>query len=1513
MGVLPLCSALGQTTPPQKWRSYLLQCNKINWKIISFLFLVFFGQNLYSSTTIVFENSLIHLDSDVELMCENVTSGGEIGENEFGCPNPTWDPSLIYNITLPMGGTGDLEYIWIFTTDDPTSPGAFWNPIPGSTGPEYDPDPITVTTYYRRCARRSGCTDYIGESNIIAKEAICCDNITDGGKIADDQVFCTGPADPALLINTLFPTGGSLQPIEYQWAMSTTGTPYTPTNPDWLIIAGANDPEFDPVSITETTYYIRLSRRYGCFDYEGASNIIEIYIGDDISVSLTSSPVSCVGDNDGSAEITNITGGEPDYTYIWTNIPGAFGDTLVGLLPGMYEVVVTDNKGCTGSASIDVAPATPLNLTTSKFDALCHDSSDGSAMVQTLGGVLPYTYLWDDLLAQTTPTANGLSAGVYTVTVTDANNCTAVISETVNAPEQAMVSVSGADIICFGANDGTAEVSISNYDISDYSIIWSNGQSTPVATGLLPGDYFVTVSDVNGCTEEDSISIAEPSLLELTMVGDSASCFDSNDGSAEVIATGGTPFGNNVYLYEWSAAGSSNVPMLDNVTQGTYSVTVTDANDCSMSSSIAIGAPDQIEITTNVVNVTCNGFSDGSVFADATGGVLPYSYVWDDPNNTSGAFIDNLPANAYTVTLTDANNCVATRIANVTEPPQLTTVFNNTDVICVDATDGVALTNPSGGTPPYLYSWSNGQAGQAIFNLGIGSYTVTITDFFGCEIIETTEIIATTTLGSSVTSFDATCFDLNNGVAIANGTNGTEPYEYLWSNGATTAQINDLFFGVYNVTVTDADGCSVTNSVAVDAPPLLEASIQVLTEVATYNGSEGSAQVNPTGGVSPYTYVWTNGATSQATSGLGGGAHSVTVTDANNCVTTAVITLEEPSKIGDYVWDDLNQNGIQDATEVGLGGIEVYLTGVNSNGDSVNMTVQTDTTGFYCFDGLKAGFYCLKFDEPTNHLITYQNVGNDFFDSDPDPATGKTVSFNLSQGEFESKWDAGLIVLDEKINIGDKVWYDTDRDGIQDNWEGGVEGIVVRLWDLSTNTIIGVDVTDQLGNYLFECIYPGDYQVEFSMASFPPGGYGFSPMDEGTDDAIDSDPDIATGLTDPFVVYPFTLDNLTIDAGIFKECDNITDGGVIGYDEELCGVGADPAEIVSVTDPSGGWGVIEYLWMRSSLPIYNGPGDPNWTIIPNTNTPTYDPGPIGTSTYYIRCARREGCDEYIGESNVVAKEIVPLPNALITDSPNLICRFEPSRFEAAIAGAGATYEWSFPNGGSPSSATTRVVDPVSWSIAGGKTVELTVTRFGCPATATASVVVDNCIYNPLIIFDDVFAEQEAERIKIKWNVTGNTDKTVFFVQSSNDGINFTTIGNAKGINGLDASQYVFYDDQPRFGENIYRILFEKLDEELESGYSDEADVMYKRFESEFVQVFPNPTFGTANIELLEVSDEPVTCEIVNSFGEKIMTLTIPEGEKFISIDLENERDGLYFVKVKQAGWRAQICKLFKSK
>ena len=1596
--------------------------------------------------------------------CDNVINGGQIQADESGCPMPTWDPSIITSAVLPVGGSGALEFIWIFTTDDPLQPLAQWTPIPNSNSPDYDPAPISVTTHYRRCARRAGCIDYIGESNIITKSVNCCDNVTDGGQIGTDQHYCGSSFDPNPIVNVTYPSGGS-GGLEYQWFMSLTGTPYMPGSADWALVPGAVAEGYDVGSIVQTTYFVRLARRDGCTDYLGVSNMITLSVFEAVDVNLATSGVtcaggsdgaiditvmagespfgfqwdpaqgntedlqaitagfyqvtvtdangctatvsvdipdgdtivvtadhtveSCLGANNGSAQVFSVSGGVPNYTYFWDDPFFQTTSAISGLSPGTYTVVATDAQGCTGSASVIlengpmlqvqtmtqgvqcfggndgtatvvsvtggsgtyfyqwndpalqmtqtvfgltagnfevivnddqgcvgvgsavVEDGIPLVLSLSHTNAQCGTTADGTATVTVSGGVPPYSYLWNDPAAQTSSTAGFLAAGNYSVTVMDANGCTAVGNETVQAPMSAMIETSATDVNCAGASDGSVSVTVQNGDPATFSYLWNDPAASTgmVVNGLPGGTFSVTVSDQNGCMVVASATISEPTPLLLSMQSTSASCFDSSDGAATVTVSGGTPFGNGDYQYNWNAPGNPAVASLDDISAGVYTVTVTDANGCSSIGMLAIDAPAAMVVNMTNTPVTCSGFADGAALANVQGGTGPYTYLWDDPSNSTTADIADLGPGVYTLTVTDVNGCTTISQATIFEPPALVLTFNKTDILCYDDNDGTVTVQVTGGVTPYLYAWSGGETTATITGLTAGNFETTVTDANGCVIGGSATIFATTTLAASVSATDANCSNSSDGQATVTGQGGSLPYTYSWSNGATTAINTNLLPGAYTVTVTDSDGCSVSSTVQVGAPPQMTCQTQLVAPITIYGGSNGSASVTAGGGVAPYTYAWASGATSQTASNLAAGVQNVTVTDSHSCTCVTQITMTNPSKIGNFVWQDINQNGIQDTGEPGIQNITVHLLGTTNTGAPINMTDVTDLDGQYDFDGLLPGFYHIEVDLLPNHIFTLADIGNDALDSDIHPATGSSDTFLLAPAYFDNRWDAGIIILDEKINIGDFVWQDADHNGIQDLNENGLSGIPVKLISMPGNTIVASTTTNLLGKYLFPDVMPGTYLVEFSLGTLP-NGYIFAPQNQGSDDEKDSDPDPATGRTAQFQVLPFTVDNLSIDAGIFKECDNVTDGGLIGFDEDLCGIGADPAEIVSVAAPTGGFGVLEYLWLSSNVPVYNGPGDPNWTPIPNSNNASYDPGPITQTTYYIRCSRRLGCVDYPGETNIVAKNITPYPLTQIIDSPNELCELEDGRFEAAIAGGGATYFWEFGPDATPQTATTRVVDPVHWSTQGLKTVKLTVTRFGCSFSVTKNVQVNNC-GNNLVVFENILATLDGDKIDINWKVSGEASKTVFFVQRSEDGRKFENLNALAGVENQDSSSYHFTDHQPKLGANLYRILFRQMDENKEEGYSSVVSVFYRPENIGLVQVYPNPTFGRVVVELLKPNDSPASVKITSPFGKILESMEMPAQTEKLELDLSRYPQGVYLVCIKQNGYREQVCRIAK--
>jgi SdrD B-like domain/SprB repeat/Secretion system C-terminal sorting domain len=1599
--------------------------------------------------------------------CDNVTSGGAIAGNEFGCPSPTWDPSIITNVTLPSGGSGNLEYIWMSTTGDPTLPLSQWSPIPGSNGPTYDPGPISITTYYRRCSRRSGCSDWIGETNIVVKEAICCDNVTSGGTIAANQVSCAAPFDPAMLTNVTLPSGGTLA-LEYQWVVSTTGTPYTPSNTDWTFIAGANTETYNPGPVSQTTYYIRLSRRHGCLDYAGVSNMVTVTVtvdlvasavpdavtcfgGSDGSINLTpsggTSPYAyiwtgnagtaqdpqnlltgtysvtvtdangctttasttvqdgaqvtvsttvvdetCNGANNGTATATNANGGAMPYVYSWNTTPVHSAQSISSLAPGIYTVTATDANGCTATASgtVDAGPNIAVTLSATNVicfgknqgvvsvlstangagtmsylwspggattpslsnlfagtyavtvsdsqgcsgtasalvadgpqifpnptvsNATCNYTTDGKITLAVTGGVGPYTYLWNDPAAQTTATANNLAAGTYSVTITDTNGCTATAVQTVQAPIPANVLISGTNVSCFNGSNATATVTILNGNGATYNYLWSTTPpaTTATVTGLTTGDYEVTITDNNGCLVTGSITITQPTQLLISMTSDDATCGNGIDGNVMTTVSGGVPFLNGSYNYSWSGGGNPNVNALNNVSPGNYTVTATDANGCTITGATTVGSPPLLVANASTTNVSCNGLANGQMSVTVSGGVAPYNYLWNNASASTGTSIANLAPGNYNVLVTDAVGCTATAAGTVSEPAVLAVSTTKFDVVCPPDTDGSAIALPTGGNAPYSYAWSGGQTTANITNLGTGTYGVTVTDSKGCSATASAQIISTTTLALSTTKVDANCFTSNDGSATAVVTGGSSPFNYVWSNGITTALNANLLAGSYSVTVTDADGCVVTSNTTVASPPLFTAPATIVSNITTYGGNNGSVKVTPAGGVLPYNVIWSNGNTATTLSGLSAGVYAVTSTDAHGCSATSSVTLLDPAKIGNFVWHDLNQNGTQDLNEPGLDSVKLHLIGATTTGTQIHFITYSDINGAYAFDGLAAGNYQVKCDLPNIHIFSPANVGNDNTDSDINPADSLTALFFIAAGNYESRWDVGLVELDEKMNIGDFVWYDSDHDGIQDLQESGLGNYTVRLYSMPGNTLVATKTTNSLGKYLFVDVLPGLYQIEFALANLP-NGHIYSPQNQGSNDNFDSDPNPATGRTASFQVYPYMPDNLTFDAGVFKECDNVTDGGLIGYNESLCGIGADPAEIVSLASPAGGFGVLEYLWLKSTVPVYNGPGDPNWSPIANSNSANYNPGPISQTTYYIRCSRRAGCPDYPGESNIVSKTLTPNPLAQIIDAPVVICTNLDGRFEAAIAGGGATYAWDFGPGAVPATASTRVVNPVYWTNSGVKPISLTVTRFGCSVTVTTAVQVNACGGDPLIvIFDDVIAQLEGEAANVRWHVTGmDPDNTMFFVQRSEDGIDFENIGAVAGKDHDANGMFEVRDNRLRLGENIYRILCRRTDGAAPDGFSQTASVFYQPAGVRAIQVYPNPTLGKVTVEFVKQSSNNSTIEVWNTYGHKLLETQVPAMTEKVEIDLSDYSLGVYWVRISSENVREQMMKVVKT-
>ncbi len=362
-----------------------------------------------------------------------------------------------------------------------------------------------------------------------------------------------------------------------------------------------------------------------------------------------------------------------------------------------------------------------------------------------------------------------------------------------------------------------------------------------------------------------------------------ATCFGGSNGSATATGNGGTPG----YTFAWSSG--ANGPIATGLPAGTYTVTVSDNNGCTATQTTSISQPSPLTASANATGVTCSGDSDGTASASGNGGTTPYTIAWSNGGN--GPLITGLSAGVYTATVTDGNGCTSEASATVGSPPLLNVSVGATDETANNANDGTASATPSGGTPGYNYTWSNGANTASISNLPPGAYTVTVRDSRGCSRVASVVVnaFACAGLAAGVTGQNATCNGLANGSVTSNPIGGTGPYTYLWSTGATSKTVGNLVSGTYTVTVTDALNCTTIGATTIGQPPVLALGISATD--ATGGQTNGTATASPTGGTPGYQYAWSNGSITAQISGLAPGTYTVVVRDANGCSITGTATV----------------------------------------------------------------------------------------------------------------------------------------------------------------------------------------------------------------------------------------------------------------------------------------------------------------------------------------------------------------------------------------------------------------------------------------------------------------------------------------------------------------------------------------------------------------------------------------------------------------------------------------------
>ena len=643
------------------------------------------------------------------------------------------------------------------------------------------------------------------------------------------------------------------------------GTPtYT-----YLWSIGANTSSINGLS--SGTYTVTITDGNGCTISE--TYIVSADATPLILQTLTIDP-TCTTSFDAQILLT-VSGGQMPYTYLWSD-GVATEDRTANLFGLQYSITVTDQVGQTAQAGFTLTYPSPLSITSVVANENISGNNDGSISVTPSGGTPSYTYQWSH--GPVTSSVTGLAPGNYTVSVTDGNGCT--ISETyiVSAAATPLIlQTLTIDPTCTTSFDAQILLTVSGGQMP-YTYLWSDGVATEDRTANLFGlQYSITVTDQVGQTAQAGFTLTYPSPLSITSVVANENISGNNDGSISVTPSGGTPS----YTYQWSHG-----PVTSSVTglaPGNYTVSVTDANGCLTAQVYTISAGlNPVTLSGSTTEVTCNGAATGSIDISVSGGQPPYSYAWSNGANIEDLL--GLSAGSYSVTVTGQLGSSAVATFTIDEPMALAGGIDSfTDASIFGAADGTATASASGGSMPYTYTWDDGASGSNRFGLSAGSYSVTIQDICGAQVVATVTIGQPQDLVISLQSIiHVSCFGESTGSLLVNPAGGTPPITLLWSSGSQTALADLLPAGSYSVTVSDAAGDVAIGSWNITQPSALAVSVSA-THESIAGASDGTASSTVSGGTPPYTFAWSNGETTASISGLGPGSYTVTVTDASGC------------------------------------------------------------------------------------------------------------------------------------------------------------------------------------------------------------------------------------------------------------------------------------------------------------------------------------------------------------------------------------------------------------------------------------------------------------------------------------------------------------------------------------------------------------------------------------------------------------------------------------------------------
>ena len=748
-----------------------------------------------------------------------------------------------------------------------------------------------------------------------------------------------------------------------------------------LIISGGTSPFVESwnggsqYNLQEGDYSYTVTDANGCT----FSDSVHISQPSQLISSISALDITNCGSNDGIIDLS-VNGGTGTYSYIWSNNDTT--EDLNNLSSGTYSVTITDINNCstTNNATINNYNSTLttslISPTYNGYNIQCFGGNNGTIISTTNGGIGSLTYLWSN--GQNTTTITNLTAGPYTLTVTDSLSCSISENITLSEPNELTSTYTQTNASCYAISDGGAIVNFfggatgSSAGDTNYILGWA-GTPQPVYlpypqtvfnTSLLPapynaipaGVYPYTVTDLNGCIIYDTITITEPDSLYTAYTltnynGYNVSCYGGNNATIDIQVNGGTaPFDN--YLNNSLQAGL----ISNNLSAGNYIDSIVDANGCIATNTIILYEPSELITTLNTTDISCNNLCNGEVYSNTSGGVSPYYYLWSNTQITAN--ILNLCPGNYSLTVLDENGCAKNASTSINQPSAITlTVDSINNIDTYGNNDGFIYITINGGNGPLNTSWTSANSYSSttndILNLYADIYYLEIIDTNLCSFLDTFELTQPSSLWIDINNTtNPSCYDSCNGSINITAYGGDSTYLYSWTGPNSFASNNKDIYNLCNgeYIITIDDGISdLVDTINIYQPQPITTILSV-DSIICYNDT-AQAEINVWGGTQPFTYTWSNGDSNYLTL-VSSGNHSVTVSDINGCSYSQSFSLSNPDSIFTQT-TSINTNcfGGNDgdiSINITGGGISPY-----SFSDNNGVTYQSSNT----FTNLLAGNY----------------------------------------------------------------------------------------------------------------------------------------------------------------------------------------------------------------------------------------------------------------------------------------------------------------------------------------------------------------------------------------------------------------------------------------------------------------------------------------------------------------------------------------------------------------------------